>query len=271
MMKTRIKSIFFVTGLTFALGLVVACATSPEGRKQLVLLPDDQMNSMGVQAFSDMKQKQPIEKDASANTYVRCVTDALLPHVRTGKSPDQWEVVVFKEDSANAFALPGGKVGVHTGLLRVATSPSQLAAVIGHEIGHVIAQHGNERVSQTVVAQVGLAGVGLAMKDRNKNYDLIMAGLGLGTQFGVLLPHGRAQESEADIIGLKLMSEAGFDPKEAITLWQNMGRAAGSHPPEFLSTHPSPSSRIANIQKNLGPAEKTYLAVANKPNCRPPQ
>ncbi|MCM2282968.1 MAG: M48 family metallopeptidase [Bdellovibrionaceae bacterium] len=247
-----------------------SCSTSPRGRKQLVLLPEGQMSSMGAQAFDDMKSKVPVEKDPSVNSYVQCVTKPITAHVTTMAPKDGWEVVVFRDESANAFALPGGKIGVHTGLLAVAKTPSQLAAVIGHEIGHVIARHGNERVSETVVAQIGLAGVGAALNDKNPNYRLIMGALGMGAQFGLLLPHSRTQESEADLIGLELMAKAGFDPSESVTLWQNMSRSGGGQPPEFLSTHPAHGTRIANLQRTVPQVQPLYEAAPSKPRCSPP-
>lgn len=246
--------------------VAVGCATSPTGRKQLKLMPDNQMDTMGVQAFSDMKKQTPIESDASINRYIKCITDPLTAQV--SQQPEGgWEVIVFKDDTPNAFALPGGKIGVHTGMLKVAETPAQLAAVIGHEIGHVIAEHSNERVSENVVAQLGLAGAGLAMKNKDKNYSLIMGALGLGAQFGVLLPHSRDQESESDLIGLDLMAKAGFDPSESVRLWENMSKAGGGSPPEFMSTHPSNSTRIANLSRNVPGAMKTYQAAGSKPSC----
>lgn len=250
--------------------VVVACATSPRGRKQLILMPGGQMSSMGAQAFDDMKQKIPIETDETVNSYVQCVAKPLAAQVTSQAPEGGWEVVVFRDDSANAFALPGGKIGVHTGLLRVAQTPDQLAAVVGHEIGHVIAQHGNERVSENVVAQLGLAGVGLAMSEKNKNYSLIMGALGLGAQFGVLLPHSRTQESEADIIGLEIMAKAGFNPSESVTLWQNMSKSTGGQPPEFMSTHPSHGTRIASLQQNIPNYMPLYEAAVGKPKCDVP-
>ncbi len=247
--------------------LIIACATSPRGRKQLVLLPAGQMNSMGAQAFDDLKRQTPIERDPATNAYVQCVAKPLTEQVTSISPRDGWEIVVFKDETANAFALPGGKIGVHTGLMTVARTPAQLAAVIGHEIGHVIAQHGNERVSETAVAQLGLAGVGLAMNEKNENYNLIMGALGLGAQFGLLLPHSRTQESEADLIGLDLMAKAGFDPSEAVTLWQNMSGAGGGQPPEFLSTHPSHGTRIASLRKAVPNATPIYEAAPAKPRC----
>lgn len=247
--------------------LSFACATSPRGRKQLILLPDEQMSAMGVQAFSELKQKTPIERNPAVNAYVQCVAkplSALVPASGAG-----WEIVVFNEpETVNAFALPGGKIGVYTGLLKVAKNSSQLAAVIGHEIGHVIAKHGNERVSEAFAAEGGLAIISAIAQNRGPKYGLLVSALGLGAQFGILLPHSRTQESEADLVGLELMAKAGFDPHEAVGLWQNMSASGGGQPPEFLSTHPSHASRIGNIQRTIPEVIGYYNSQSNRPNCQ---
>jgi len=249
---------------------VVACTTSPTGRRQLQLFPEEQMAEMGVTAFAQMQEKVPVAQDKGVQAYVECVADAI-----TRQLPEQreWEVKVFKDDSANAFALPGGKIGVHTGLLTVAETPAQLAAVIGHEVGHVIAQHSNERMSTAFATDAGLQIAGaLAGADGSQGKQLAMAALGLGAQFGVLLPFSRTQESESDQIGLQLMAQAGFDPQEAVTLWQNMMKSQGDGPPEFLSTHPSGASRIERLQEQMPEAMKLYQqarAAGRKPNCSP--
>lgn len=252
--------------LLLTMVLVVACATSPKGRRQLLLLPGEQLDSMGVQAFNEMKSQQKVSSDARTNNYVKCVANAITDAMDERRD---WEVVVFQEDSANAFALPGGKIGVHTGLLKVAKNQDQLAAVVGHEVGHVIAQHGNERVSEQLALQGGLGVLGGILSSKGKNYDLLMAGLGVGAQFGVLLPHSRTQESEADVIGLDLMAKAGFNPRESVSLWENMGKeSGGGAPPEFMSTHPSHGTRIENLTGNMANAEQIYNSAARKPNCK---
>jgi predicted Zn-dependent protease len=251
--------------LLFAL-LLAGCQTSPTGRKQLALVPDSQMNQMGDQAFAELKAKQPIENDAATNTYVRCVADAItsaLPEKRA------WEVVVFRDDTPNAFALPGGKIGVHTGILTVAKTASQLGAVLGHEVGHVLAGHSKERVSEQMVTQGGIQLLGVILSSKeDPRRNALMGALGLGAQFGITLPHSRTQESEADIIGLDLMAKAGFDPKEAIALWKNMEAAGGGKPPEFLSTHPSDETRISNLESHMAEAVATYQKAATHPICR---
>lgn len=240
-----------VAGLWLTIVAVAAsCATSPTGRRQLKLFPEDQMSAMGVESFESLKQQQPVSQNAAAVQYVTCVSKALIaeldPAWRNG-----WEVVVFEDRSANAFALPGRKIGVHTGLLDVARTPDQLAAVIGHEIGHVLADHGNERVSQQSALQIGMQTVAVMTDTTTATGQATMAALGLGSQYGVLLPFSRSHESEADAIGLDLMARAGFDPAQSVTLWENMSAAGGAQPPEWMSTHPSHGTRISALRAGV--------------------
>ena len=242
---------------TAALAFAAACATSPLGRKQLKLVPDAQIDSMGVQAFAQLKQTTQVESSSVLNTYISCIALPLAEIAEPGSKPGDWEVVVFKNTEPNAFALPGRKIGVHTGLLAVAKTDGQLAAVLGHEVGHVLAGHGNERVSENLVVSLGLAATAELLRGGNGakkggNKGLLMAALGLGAQFGILLPHSRGHETEADIIGLRLMARAGFDPRESVALWRNMIQASGGRtPPEFLSTHPASESRIERLERDL--------------------
>lgn len=267
-----------------ALFLSFACATSPTGRKQLELLPDSQMNQMGTEAFTQMKAQTPINHDPALNAEVRCVADALLRALpadyvkRAGVPGDKWEVVVFQNDEPNAFALPGGKIGVQSGLMKVATTPDQLAAVLGHELGHVIAEHGNERVSEQLAVEGGAALLAaLAATDDPKKAEtrqLLLGLIGLGAQVGILLPFSRTHESEADRIGLELMARAGFDPNQSIALWQNMEKLSGGQPPEFLSTHPAHGTRIKNLQAGMPQAtslEQQARAQGRTPRCANPQ
>jgi predicted Zn-dependent protease len=251
----------------FAL-LGLSCATSATGRQQLLLLPNDELRTMGEKAFVDVKTKSPASTEPTTNAYVQCVVHAVLAGV--GGTASDWEVVVFEDDAANAFALPGGKVGVYTGLLKVAKDQHQLAAVIGHEVAHVTQQHGNERVSQAFVAEGGLAVASAAIGTTGEKHNLAMAALGLGAQYGVLLPFGRTQESEADVVGLDYMARAGFDPAGAIALWQNMQAVEKSSPPEFLSTHPAHDTRIHNLQQRMPTAVAEYQeakARGGTPHC----
>jgi predicted Zn-dependent protease len=226
---------------------------------------------MGVAAFDKVKKETPQVEDPSLTAYVRCVAQAVTREARGPKAPPAWDVVVFREDSANAFALPGGKIGVHSGLLKVAKTPDQLAAVIGHEIAHVLAGHSNERVSTAFATQSGLQLASLLSGAASSPTQRQLFGLlGLGAQVGVLLPFSRAQEREADLIGLDLMASAGFDPRQSIDLWKNMQAAAGGQPPEFLSTHPGHETRIHDLQQRLPHALPIYeaaRAAGKRPQC----
>lgn len=256
------------TGLWLLLSMAVAaCSTSPTGQTQLKLFPESQIASMGVAAYQEMKQQTPISGDNQVNRYVNCVADAVLSVV---PSNTDWEVTVFEDESVNAFALPGGKIGVHTGLLKVADGQDQLAAVIGHEIAHVIADHGNARISAQYATQTGLQLAQVLASGASQEKSQLWGLLGLGAQVGVLLPYGRGQESEADVLGLEYMARAGFDPRASIQLWQNMSKAGGGQPPEFLSTHPSHQSRINELQSMMPKAVNLYqqaIASGREPRC----
>ena len=258
----RILSTAVITAL--AIITIAACSTSPTGRSQVKLFSSDRLNSMGSQTFASLKTEQKVSNQRVENQYVQCIADALIPFIPAGTFDGTWEVVVFDDEQINAFALPGGKIGVYTGLLKVATNQHQLATVIGHEITHVTANHSNERLSTSQLASIGLIVTEVALKD-NQYKDLTMAGLGLGVQYGVIMPYGRAQESESDIIGLNLMAEAGFDPNESVALWQNMAKASnGQQPPELLSTHPSHSTRINDLRVAI---QGLSVNPIEKPNC----
>ena len=251
--------------------ILTACATSPTGRKQFVVMPESQMTVMGVQSFTQMQQDTPVVTDAAVNNYVRCVGNAIIRLPEVQRYSSDWEIVVFEDSAVNAFALPGGKIGVYRGLLGVAETPDQLAAVMGHEVGHVLARHGNERVSQQFAVGETMTLLEGWMASKNvANRNSAMALLGLGTQVGILLPFSRVQESEADEVGQSLMAQAGFDPSASVTLWQNMGKDGGKQPPEFLSTHPSHSSRIDDLRAGMGEPLKLYeqaRATGRTPNC----
>lgn len=232
------------------------------------------MNGMGAKAFDDLKSQVPIDLDARTNAYVRCVAVPITLSAQGQTNVKEWEIVVFQDSSANAFALPGGKIGVHTGLLNVARNDAQLAAVLGHEVGHVIAKHGTERVSEGIATQGGLALIDAFILGNLENPEkrgLLLGALGLGAQIGFALPHSRTHETEADLIGLDLMSRAGFDPKQSVELWKNMMEASGGQaPPEFMSTHPSNQTRISHLKENLPPAIAKYenaKASGKNPHC----
>jgi predicted Zn-dependent protease len=252
--------------LVFA-SLLVACATSPTGRTQLMLMPESQMEQMGIQAFENIKKQTPVAGGTASSRYVNCVAQAVTREVG-----GNWEVVVFQDDSANAFALPGGKIGVNSGMLKVAINSDQLATVIGHEVAHVLAHHANERVSQQFAVEQGLGLIDALSNPQTATGRTLMGLLGVGAQYGILMPYSRVQESEADRLGLELMAKAGFDPAESIKLWQNMSAAGGAQPPEFLSTHPAHSTRIRDLNALLPRAQQLRRLAqqqGKRPVCKP--
>lgn len=256
--------------LALAAAFVAACATSPLGRRQLRLFPEAEMVAMGAAAYDKMKSEAPRSDDARANRYVRCVTEAITAEIEGPHSSLAWEVTVFEDPTPNAFALPGGKIGVHTGLLEVARNQHQLATVLGHEVAHVLADHGNERVSTAFAAQTGVDLVGALSGASSPTQQQLLGLLGVGVQVGVLLPFSRAQESEADALGLDLMARSGFDPRESVALWRNMSAAGGGQPPEFLSTHPSHGTRIENLERRIPAAVELRNAARSRgrrPDC----
>lgn len=250
--------------------LALACATSALGRRQLKIFPESEMESMGTAAFAQLVGSTPASTDAVVNAYVTCVARAVTGALTGADAGRSWEVRVFADDTPNAFALPGGKIGVHTGLLPVTENQDQLAVVIGHEVSHVLAGHANERMSTEFAAQSALGLLQAATDAGNPLHGQVLGALGVGAQVGVLLPYGRAHEREADLLGLDLMARAGFDPRQSILLWRNMAAAGGAEPVEFLSTHPSHDSRIRELSERLVIALPLYeqaRASGRRPRC----
>ncbi len=243
-------------------GFVAGCATVPEtGRRQLLLVSADEEMQLGLSEFEKLKQSTPISKDAALNDMVRRVGQRIaavapLPGAR-------WEFVVFDQpDAANAFCLPGGKVGVYTGILPITKDETGLAVVIGHEVAHAVARHGNERMSQALLAQLGGQGLSAALQnsaDKTRNLWLgIYAG---AATVGWVLPHSRAQESEADRLGLIYMARAGYDPRAAVEFWKRFkahNDAHGNRQWEFLSTHPLDETRIKALEEQMPAALAEY-------------
>jgi len=246
--------------------LAAGCATAPyTHRSQLMVVSASQETALGADAYLQVLSKAKVDHDPKINALVREVGERIA---RVADRPDyKWEfTVIDAPDTVNAFALPGGKVAVYTGLLPVAQDTAGLAAVIGHEVGHAIARHGAERMSQAMGAEaVGVAlSVGLGAASP-QNASAVMQLYGLGAQVGVLLPWSRTQESEADHIGLILMAKAGYDPTAALALWQRMEKLEGkkAQPAEFLSTHPGYGTRQHDIQMWLPEAEQYFQRDPN--------
>ncbi len=262
-------------GLMFAmlvLGLA-ACATVPyTGRRQLALVSDRDLRAEGEQLYGIMRRRAQIARDGQAIDLVRDVGRRIA--AVSGEPTWQWEFTLFDDrKQVNAWALPGGKVGVYTGIFPVARDQAGLAVIMAHEVGHAIAHHSAERTSQGTL--LGVLGEGLAIAAGAQygatTAQLLMEAYGLGAQVGVLLPFSRAQESEADEIGLYLMAQAGYDPQAAIGVWERMGEAARGRaaPPEFLSTHPSDATRLDRIRAQI-PKAMAHFRERGTPNQRLP-
>lgn len=254
---------------------LTACATttSSTGRKQYVGgVSEAELNQLGAQAFVEAKSKGPLSTDSGQNAYVRCVVNALVRQLPAAEQGRAWETAVFSNKEPNAFALPGGKVGVNTGILTVAKNQDQLAAVLAHEIGHVVEHHHDERITRQMGASALVQGLGalVGSKYGESGSSLATQGGGMLAQTGFLLPGSRTQETEADVVGQRLMAEAGFNPEQAVNLWQNMMVASEGRQPEWLSTHPDPQSRIQELRARASALLPTYQqarAAGRTPKC----
>lgn len=262
MYKKTVISVLLISSLA-------ACAVSPTGRRQFLIVGEGQMSQMGAQAYAQMKTKQKLSSSLQANTYVRCIANAITRELG-GNQQSQWEVNVFENASPNAFALPGKKIGVNTGMITLAQSQDQLAAVMGHEVGHVLARHSAERMSLDTATKTGTQLLQVVSGESTPAKQKVFGLLGLGAQYGVKLPFSRKHESEADIIGVELMAKAGFDPRGSVQLWQNMAKASKGSSPEFMSTHPSNNTRINQLNGHMSKAMSLYRqaqAQGKKPQC----
>lgn len=229
-------------------------------------MPDTQIDQMGLQAFDNLKKQKTVSTNSQYNRIVSCIAEAI-----TRETGGNWEVVVFEDASPNAFALPGNKIGVHTGMLTLVDNQDQLAAVIGHEIGHVLAKHSNERASQEMAVSSGMGIIQAVSAPQTVLGQTALGILGVGAQYGILMPYSRVHESEADMIGVDLMAKAGFDPRQSIGLWQKMEQASkGQQPIEFMSTHPSHATRIQDLEKRMPQAMGLFQqaqAQGKQPRC----
>jgi predicted Zn-dependent protease len=214
------------------------------------LVSDATVEAMGLQAWADIRQTTPVAADTALQVTLNQVATRLL--AAAGEIPQDWEVLVFRGPEVNAFALPGRKIGVYEGMFRVVSNEDQLAAIVGHEIGHLQAEHSQARMNAQLAKGWGLRALSLILQMGEVEYAAeIAAALGIGVEYGLVLPYSRRQELEADRLGLRTMAEAGFRPEEAVALWRQMEAALGNHAPEFLATHPAPQSRIAELEAML--------------------
>ena len=245
---------------------ICGCKSAPvTGRRQLMLMPEQQEISLGLQGYEEATSKAPLSQNSQYVQMVQRVGERIANV--SGRTDYQWEFRLLASPEQNAFALPGGKVAVHEGILPVCQHEGGLAVVMSHEVAHALARHGGERMSQGMAVNEVQRAVSYVMqREAPAHRDLLLQAYGVATQYGVILPYSRKQESEADHIGVTLMARAGYDPSEAPRFWTRFGQATavGAKPPEFLSTHPSDARRAADLQALLAEVEDLYANAPTK-------
>lgn len=235
------------------------CATVPyTDRQQIMMVSEEQESQIGATLFAEVKQESKLSGDARINSMVAEVGRRIAAAAE--KPEYKWEFAVIEDNSVNAFALPGGKVAFNTGIMPVCQDEAGIAAVMGHEVAHVLARHGSERMSQQQALSIGGVALMAAISGTSPVVrEGVMQAYGLGSQVGVLLPYSRKHELEADKIGMILMAKAGYDPRQAVSFWERMlARKEGAAPPPFLSTHPSDQKRVEELKGFLPEALKHY-------------
>jgi predicted Zn-dependent protease len=254
-----------ITGWVF-----ISCAEVPiTGRRSLQLVPESELMTMSLKEYRQVIDKNKLSTDQGKVRMVRTVGNRIAKAAEAfladmGREDQirnyQWEFNLIQDDKVvNAWVMPGGKAAVYTGILPYTKDETGLAVVLGHEVGHAIAEHGNERMSQALLANMGAVALSAALAQKpNQTRQLFMTVYGVGASVGVLLPYSRLQESEADRIGLMLMARAGYDPRAAVPFWERMNRGEKTRTPEFLSTHPAPATRIADIERYIPEAMPYY-------------
>ena len=231
------------------------------------IVSESELESESARQFQEMRAQMPASTDVRTRAYINCVSSAIVQQLEKPYVDEDWEVEVFESEDINAFAMPGGRIGVFTGLLAVAENQDQLAAVIGHEVAHVTQQHSLKRVNREMTTRAGVI-AGTAVLGGGYGVGDVLS---MGAQLGLSLPFSRGNEIEADTVGLNYMAAAGFNPAESIQLWKNMGRKNKLGPPQFLSTHPSGDNRIQELIQQLPQALTIYnaaQAAGRKPACQ---
>jgi len=258
-------SLFLIISL-----LLLSCSTVPvTGRKQLSLIPGSTMLSMSLQQYDEFLKTNKLSTNKRQTQMVKTVGKRIQKAVEgyfagknvSGELKDyDWEFNLVESPEVNAWCMPGGKVVVYTGILPITKDEAGLAVVMGHEIAHAVAKHGNERMSQGLITQMGGMALSIALEEKpEKTKQLWMAAFGIGAQFGVILPYSRLHENEADRLGMVFMAMAGYDPHRAVEFWTRMAKMkGGKSPPEFMSTHPSDETRIRKIKASLPEAMQYY-------------
>lgn len=256
--------------LTFSSAyFITSCTTVPlTGRKQLNMIPESQLVAMSLTSYSDFLSQNTLSDNRQQSQMVKQVGDNIAIAVEAFLNENglgdrvagyNWEFNLVEDNVPNAWCMPGGKVVVYSGILPITQTHAGLAVVMGHEIAHAIARHGNERMSQGLLIETGGLALAAAIDQKPaETQALFMAAYGIGSQVGISLPYSRSHETEADKLGLIFMAMAGYDPAEAIEFWTRMSQSGGQKPPEFLSTHPSDQTRIQNLQAYLPEAKKYY-------------
>jgi len=258
--------------ITFLIG----CSTVPiTGRRQLSFIPQNQLIASSNDSYHQLLSESKISEDKEKTQMVvnvgKRIASSAEQFMRENRMEKEiqnyhWEFKLIQDDkTVNAFCMPGGKIAVYTGILPITQDESGLAVVLGHEVAHALANHGGERMSQLLLAQMGATTLSAALSQQpQRTKQLLLQVYGIGANVGVILPYSRSHELEADHIGLILMARAGYDPRTAIPFWQRMNVKAGKKPPEFLSTHPAPMKRIEDIRNELPEAMKYYKQSTNK-------
>lgn len=247
--------------------LIVAVSACLLGACSVPIISETELETESGKAFQEIRAQTPASTDVRVRAYINCVSNAIIQQLEKPYSEEDWEIEVFEAEDMNAFALPGGRIGVFTGLLTVAETQDQLAAVIGHEVAHVTQQHSLKRANREATTRVGVI-AGSAVLGGGYGVGNVLA---MGAQLGLSLPYNRANETEADTVGLNYMAAAGFNPTDSIQLWKNMGKKNKLGPPEFLSTHPSGDNRIQELVHQLPDALKIYNTAQSsgrKPACQ---
>ena len=262
-----LRSVFIVFILC---AFLAACATVPlTGRKSLRIIPSSELLALSNQQYTKVLIESKLSTDRRKKQMVTRVGNRIAraaeEFLRESQAEDkisnyQWEFNVIEDKkTANAWCMPGGKVAVYTGILPFTRNDTGLAVVIGHEVAHAMAEHGNERMSEALLAQLGGVALSVALEDQpEETRQIYMAAYGVTANVAVLLPYSRLHENEADRIGLTLMAKAGYNPNEAVRFWQTMSDQGGSRPPTLLSTHPAPESRIEKIKSYIPEAMNHY-------------
>lgn len=239
--------------------MVVGCSPQQSGGALASFVSPQEERELGEQAFAKIKKEERISTDRALQQRLRTVGQRIVQASDSSIPASQWEFVVFADKQLNAFALPGGHVGFYEGIFRLMENDAQVAAVLGHEVGHVVARHSAQRIGASQASQLGMSALQIALGAGDVAFaNELAALLGAGVQYGVILPYSRAQELEADRLGLRYMARAGYDPAEALQFWQRMASAGGAKPPAFLSTHPSDAQRIAQLREALPEAQALY-------------